>query len=119
MIGKYKQFYTSSLFNIENNIDFLKKTLFINIFTNKDFDIFNKIKDKIVIYNSELHFFNYLDIIKKVIQSGIPIYSDNIKIRIYLFENNCKPISIEKKYDMFNLNQINSDILLNINKNII
>ena len=80
-MNEYKQFYTSSLFNIKNNIDFLKKTLFINIFTNKDIEIFNKTKDKIVIYNSEINFFNYLDIVKKVIKSGIPIYSDNIKIR--------------------------------------
>ena len=59
----YKQYYTSSLFNIKNDIDFTKKTTFINIFTNKDLEIFNKIKDKIVIYNSEIEFFNYLNIV--------------------------------------------------------
>ena len=117
-MNEYKQFYTSSLFNIKNNIDFLKKTLFINIFTNKDIEIFNKTKDKIVIYNSEINFFNYLDIVKKVIKSGIPIYSDNIKIRRYLFENNCNPILIEKQYNMFYLNAIDFNQLSIINKNI-
>ena len=114
----YKQYYTSSLFNIKNNIDFLKKTLFINIFTNNDLKVFNEINDKIVIYNSELHFFNYLDIVNKVIQSDIPIYSDNIKIRMYLYENGAKPKFIEKKYiqvdknidlSLFNMFKISSD----------
>ena len=114
----YFQYYTSSIFNIKNNNDFLKKTLFINVFTNKDFEIFNKTKDKIVIYNSEINFFNYLDIVKKVIQSGIPIYSDNIKIRRYLFKNNSKPHYIENQYDMFTLNNINFNQLSIINKNI-
>ena len=117
-MNEYKQFYTSSLFNIKNNIDFLKKTLFINIFTNKDIEIFNKTKDKIVIYNSEINFFNYLNIVKKVIQSGIPIYSDNIKIRRYLFENNRNPILIGKQYNMFYLNAIDFNQLSIINKNI-
>jgi hypothetical protein len=94
----YNQYYTSSLFNIKNNIDFLKKTTFINVLTNKDLEIFNKIVKKKVIYNSEIHFFNCLDIVKKVIQSGVSIYSDNIKIRKYLYENRAKLKFIEKKY---------------------
>ena len=115
---KYNQYYTSSLFNILNNIDYKLKTICINIFTNEDIEIFNKIKDKIVIYNSELHFFNYLDIVKKVIQSGITIYSDNIKIRRYLYENGAKPKFINKQYiqlyknidiNLFNLFKISSD----------
>lgn len=56
MIEKYKQYYTGSLFNIKNNIDFSKKTALINVFTNEDIKVFNKIKDKIVIYNSEILF---------------------------------------------------------------
>jgi hypothetical protein len=95
---KYNQFYTSSLFNIENNIDYNLETTFINVFTNEDIEVFNKIVEKQVIYNSELHFFNYLNIINKVIQSNTPIYSDNIKIRKYLFENAQKPKFITKKY---------------------
>ena len=94
----YNQYYTSSLFNIKNNIDYSLKTICINLFTKKDIEIFNKIKNKIVIYNNSLKFFNCLDIVKKVIQSGIPIYSDNIKIRRYLYENGAKPKFIEKKY---------------------
>ena len=91
---KYKQFYTSSLFNIDYNLE----TTFINIFTNEDLEVFNKIVVKQVVYNSELHFFNCLDIVKKVITSNIPIYSDNIKIRRYLFENGGRPNFIMKKY---------------------
>ena len=77
MIGKYKQYYTSSLFNIKNDINYTKKTTFVNIFTNQDIEVFNKIKEKIVIYNSEIHFFNNLDIVKKVIHNRVIIYSDN------------------------------------------
>ena len=114
----YKQYYTSSLFNIKNDIDFTKKTTFINIFTNKDLEIFNKIKDKIVIYNSEIEFFNYLNIVNKVIENNVKIYSDNIKIRDYLFKNQVKSHYIDKQYDMFNLNYIDDNILSIINKNI-
>lgn len=114
----YKQYYTSSLFNIKNNIDFTKKTTFVNIFTNQDIEVFNKIKEKIIIYNSEIQFFNNLDIVKKVIDSGVKIFSDNIKIRLYLLKNGICPRLIEKKYDMFNLNNISDNILSIINKNI-
>ena len=114
----YKQYYTSSLFNINNNIDYSLKTLFINIFTMKDIEVFNKIKDKIVVYNSEKHFFNCLDIVKEIIISKVDIYSDNIKIRQYLFKNGVNPLFIEKQYDMFNLNNIDDNILSIINKNI-
>ena len=106
---KYNQFYTSSLFNIDNNIDYNLETTFINVLTNEDFEAFNNIAKKQVAYNSELHFFNCLDIVKKVIQSGIPIYSDNIRIRRYLFENGGKPIFITKKYINVDKN-INSDL---------
>ena len=100
MIQDYKQYYTSSLFNIKNNIDFSQKTTFINVFTNEDLKIFNKINDKIVIYNNEFHFFNYLNNINKVIQSNIKIYSDNTKIREYLLKNRCNPKFIDKdKYE--------------------
>ena len=114
----YNQYYTSSLFNIKNKIDYSLKTICINLFTNKDIEIFNKIKNKIVIYNNSLKFFKYLDIVKKVIQSGIPIYSNNIKIRRYLYENGAKPKFIEKKYiqvdknidlSLFNMFKISSD----------
>ena len=118
MIRNYKQYYTGSLFNIKNNIDFSEKTCFINIFTNEDIEIFNKIKDKIVIYNNDNYFFNYLDIVKKVIDSNIKIYSDNINIRLYLLKNGIIPEYIDKKYDMFNLNYIDDNILSEINKNI-
>ena len=118
MIEKYKQYYTGSLFNIKNNIDFSKKTTFINIFTNEDYDIFNKIKNKIVIYNSEIKFFNNLSVVNQVINSGVKIYSDNIKIRLYLLKNGVKSHYIDKKYDMFNLNYIDDTILSIINKNI-
>lgn len=106
---KYNQFYTSSLFNIENNIDYNLETTFINVFTNEDIEVFNKIVEKQVIYNSELHFFNCLNIINKVIQSSTPIYSDNIKIRKYLFENAQKPNFITKKYIQVHKN-INLDL---------
>lgn len=95
---KYKQFYTSSLFNIGNNIDYGLATTFINVLTVEDLEIFNKIVEKQVIYNVDSLFFKYLDVVNKVIQSGIPIYSDNIRIRRYLFENRGKPKFIEKKY---------------------
>ena len=81
---KYKQFYTSSLFNIKNIIDFSKETTFINIFTIEDIEVFNKISKKQVIYNSELHFFNHLNIVNKVITSNIPI--------ILIYENICLKI---------------------------
>ena len=114
----YKQFYTSTLFNIKNIIDYSKKTTFINIFTIKDIEVFNKINDKIVIYNNDNHFFNCLDIVHKIIQSNVLIYSDNIKIRRYLYENGAKPKFIEKKYiqvyknidlSLFNMFEISSD----------
>jgi hypothetical protein len=95
---KYNQFYTSSLFNIENNIDYNLETTFINVFTNEDLEVFDKIKKKQVIYNVDSLFFKHLDVVNKVIQSSTPIYSDNIKIRKYLFENAQKPKFITKKY---------------------
>lgn len=94
----YKQYYTSSLFNIENIIDYGLDTTFINVFTNEDLEVFNKIVKKYVIYNNDLYFFNCLDIVSKIIQSGIPIFSDNIKIRKYLFENGKNAKFITKKY---------------------
>ena len=75
----------------------VKKT-FSNIFTENKLKIFNKIGGKRIIYNNDLHFFNYLDIVNKVIQSGIPIYSDNIRIRQYLFENGVEPLFTKRKY---------------------
>jgi len=101
---KYKQFYTSSLFNIENNIDYGLATTFINVMTDKDLEVFNKIVEKQVIYNVDSLFFKYLDVVNKVIQSGIPIYSDNIQKRRYLFENGGKPKFIEKKHINVNVN---------------
>jgi len=95
---KYKQFYTSSLFNIENNINYNLETTFINVLTDKDFKVFNKIERKQVIYNIDCLFFKHLDVVSKVIQSDIPIYSDNIRIRCYLFENGADINFIEKKY---------------------
>jgi hypothetical protein len=95
---EYKQFYTSSLFNIKNNINYLLETTFINVFTNEDLEVFNKIKNKQVIYNIDSLFFKYLDVISKVIQSNIPIYSDNIRIRRYLFENGKNAKFITGKY---------------------
>ena len=118
MIEKYKQYYTGSLFNIKNNIDFSKKTALINVFTNEDIKVFNKIKDKIVIYNSEILFFNHLEVVNQVIKSQIKIYSDSIKIRLYLFKNRVKPHYIDKRYNMFNLNYIDNNTLSIINKNI-
>ena len=94
----YKQFYTSSLFNIENIIDYGLETTFVNVLTDKDLEVFNKIGVKQVIYNIDSLFFNHLDIVNKIIRTGIPIYSDNIQIRRYLFENMRNPKFIEKKY---------------------
>lgn len=94
----YKQFYTCSLFNIKNTIDYGLETTFINVLTEEDLEVFNKIGVKQVIYNSELYFFKYLDVVGKVIGEGIPIYSDNIRIRRYLFENRVEVDFIEKKY---------------------
>jgi hypothetical protein len=114
----YKQFYTSSLFNIENIIDYGLETTFVNVLTEEDLEVFNKIGVKQVIYNIDSLFFKHLDVVNKIIQSDIPIYSDNIKIRRYLFKNNSKPHYIEKQYDMFTLNNINFNQLSIINKNI-
>ena len=75
----------------------VKKT-FKNVFTENDLTIFNKNEGKHIIYTNDLHFFNYLDIVNKVIQSGIPIYSDNIRIRQYLFENGVEPLFTKRKY---------------------
>ena len=108
---KYNQFYTSSLFNIKNDIDYHLETTFVNVLTDEDFEVFNKIRRKQVIYNSELNFFNSLDVVNKVILTGIPIYSDNIQIRKYLFENGKNINFIEKKYI-----NVNVDTDLNIFK---
>ena len=94
----YKQYYTSSLFNIENIIDYGLETTFVNVLTEEDLEVFNKIAVKLVIYNIDSLFFKYLDVVNKVIRSDIPIYSDNIRIRRYLFENGAEPKFIEKKY---------------------
>ena len=117
MKENYKQYYTSSIFNIKkNNINFSEKTIFINVFTNEDIEIFNKIDNKIVIYNNDLHFFNYLNNINKVIQSNVKIYSDNSKIRKYLIDNNIIPKNINnKKYigdkEVNDINKVNLDYL--------
>jgi hypothetical protein len=95
---KYKQYYTSSLFNIENIIDYSLETTFVNVLTEEDFEVFNKIGVKQVIYNIDTLFFKYLDIVGKVIGAGIPIYSNNIRIRRYLFENGVEVDFIKKKY---------------------
>jgi len=102
----YNQCYTSSIFNINNNIDFSLKTTFINVFTDEDYNIFNKIKDKIVIYNNELNFFNCLKIVDKVIKSDVKIYSDNIKIRLYFLKNGIKPKYINLLKKLNNLHNI-------------
>jgi hypothetical protein len=94
----YKQYYTSSIFNIKNNINYKLETTFINVLTDEDFEVFNKIVKKQVIYNVDTLFFKYLDVVNKVILCGIPIYSDNIRIRRYLFENGADIDFIEKKY---------------------
>ena len=94
----YKQYYTSSIFNIKNNIDYGLDTTFVNVLTEEDFEVFNKIVKKQVIYNVDSLFFKYLDVVNKIILSGIPIYSDNIRIRRYLFENEWNVDFIEKKY---------------------
>jgi len=94
----YKQYYTSSLFNIENIIDYELETTFVNVLTDEDLEVFNKIEKKQLIYNIDSLFFKYLDVVNKVIQSDIPIYSNNIRIRRYLFENGKNVNFIEKKY---------------------
>jgi hypothetical protein len=94
----YKQYYTSSLFNIENIIDYELETTFVNVLTDEDLEVFNKIEKKQLIYNIDSLFFKHLDVVSKVIQSDIPIYSDNIRIRRYLFENGKNVNFIEKKY---------------------
>ena len=101
---KYKQYYTSSLFNIKNEIDYGLETTFVNVLTDKDLEVFNKIGVKQVIYNNNSLFFKYLDIVGRIIQSNIPIYSDNFQIRKYLFENGCHVNFIEKKYISINKN---------------
>jgi hypothetical protein len=95
---KYKQFYTSSLFNIVNTIDYGLETTFVNVLTEEDLEVFNKIAVKQVIYNNDILFFKHLDVVGKVIGAGIPIYSDNIRIRRYLFENGVEVDFIDKKY---------------------
>ena len=64
---------------------------YINVFTNKEINDIKKNKNSIIIYNSEEIFFKYLDIIKKVIELKIPIYSNNLNIRKYLFDNKIYP----------------------------
>ena len=85
------------------------KKIFKNVMTDNDLNIFNKNGGRIIVYNDDLCFFNCLDIVDKVIQSGIPIYSDNIRIRQYLFENGGKPQFTRKKYI-----QIDKNIDLNV-----
>ena len=58
------------------------------------------------------------NITKKIIDSNIKIYSDNINIRLYLLKNGIIPKYINKTYDMFYLNNISNKILLDINTNI-
>ena len=106
MIKDYNQYYTSSLFNIDNVINYELKTTFINVFTKQDLEVFSKINNKIVIYNSELYFFDCLSIVDIVIKSGIDIYSDNIKIRKYLLKNEIKPKFINKKYSWIDNNKL-------------
>ena len=95
---KYKQNYTSSLFNIKNEIDYGLETTFVNVLTDEDLEVFNKIGVKQVIYNADSLFFKYLDVINNVIGTGIPIYSDNILILRYIFENGGNVDFITKKY---------------------
>ena len=45
--------------------------------------MFLLIIDKIVIYNSEILFFNHLEFVNQVIKSQIKIYSDNNSITFY------------------------------------
>lgn len=111
---KYKQFYTSSLFNIENIIDYELATTFINVLTDEDFEVFNKIGVKQVIYNIDCLFFKHLNIVSKVIQSDIPIYSDNIRIRQYLLKNGKNVNFIEKKY--INIKNLKLDTNLSLFK---
>jgi hypothetical protein len=111
---KYKQFYTSSLFNIENIVNYGLDTTFINVLTDEDFEVFNKIGVKQVIYNIDCLFFKHLNIVSKVIQSDIPIYSDNIRIRQYLFKNGKNVNFIEKKY--INIKNLKLDTNLSLFK---
>lgn len=94
----YYQYYTSSLFNIENIIDYGLETTFVNVLTEEDLEVFNKIGVKQVIYNVDTLFFKHLYVVNKIIRTGIPIYSDNIRIREYLFENGGNVDFIKKKY---------------------
>ena len=55
---------------------------------------------------TKLHFFNYLDIVNKVIKSKVPIYSDDKDIRKYLFENNVIPNFIIKTIENINTIQL-------------
>ena len=100
MIGKYKQIYTSSIFNIKNNIDLSKKTVFVNIFTNEDIEIFNKIKDKLSWKHSLLLL--------------IPVFFIYPKPFLYILSPFIKRI---KKYNKPYRARI-SKIILTINKNI-
>jgi len=110
----YKQFYTSSLFNIENIIDYGLETTFVNVLTEEDLEVFNKIGVKQVIYNIDSLFFKHLDVVNKIIQSDIPIYSDNIRIRQYLFKNGKNVNFIEKKY--INIKNLKLDTNLSLFK---
>lgn len=94
----YKQFYTSSLFNIVNTIDYRLETTFVNVLTEEDLEVFNKIGVKQVVYNIDSLFFKHLDVVRRIIGAGIPIYSDNIQVRRYLFENGVEVDFIDKKY---------------------
>jgi len=94
----YKQFYTTSILKIKNEIDYGLETTFVNVLTDEDFEVFNKIGVKQVIYNVDTLFFKHLDVVGKVIGTGIPIYSDNIRVRRYLFENGVEVDFIDKKY---------------------
>jgi hypothetical protein len=94
----YKQFYTSSILKIKNEIDYGLETTFVNVLTDEDLEVFNKIVVKQVIYNKDRLFFKYLNVVDKVIGAGIPIYSNNFRIRRYLFENGVEVDFIEKKY---------------------
>ena len=75
---------------------------------NNDQNKLNEIKQRLAIISDK--------IVEKIIKSGDKIYSDNIKIRLYLLKNRVKPHYIDKRYDMFSLNYIDNTILSIINK---
>jgi len=74
---------------------------------NEEIEKIEKKNDSIIIYNCETIFFKHIDLVQKIIDLKIQIYSDNFNIRKYLFDKNIYPkFTINNKINIYNNNFI-------------